>query len=417
VGPALALGLALLALGGQTGSAAAQSSREVIAAVQVHGNTVTSDEEIRRMAGVDAGSVAAEDVVEAVTARLVATKRFESVRVLKRFASITDPSQILIVIIVDEGAVRIERTGDPENPTRVVRSRRSALMFLPILNFEDGYGFTYGARFAWPDPAGKQSRLSVPASWGGDKRVALEFEKSFDSGPISRISAGGSLSRRTNPFYEIDDNRGRVWFRGERNVTGWLKAGGTVSVQRDAFAGTTDDFGSFGADLSVDTRLDPLLPRNAVFARAAWDHVAGADRTELDARGYIGALGQSVIALRALRMGSNRPLPPYLKPLLGGMANLRGFEAGIDAADNVLTGSAELIVPLTSPLRFGRAGVSAFADVGTAYDDGERLADQALKQGFGGSVWFSAAFFRMNLAVAHGRGASTRVHVGATVAF
>ena len=77
----------------------------------------------------------------------------------------------------------------------------------------------------------------------------------------------------------------------------------------------------------------------------------------------------------------------------------------------------KLIVPLTSPLRFGRAGVSAFADVGTAYDDGERLADQALKEGYGGSVWFSAAFFRMNLAVAHGRGASTRVHVGATVAF
>jgi len=113
VGPALALGLGLLSLGGQTGSPAAQSSREVIAAVQVHGNTVTRDEEIRRMAGVDAGSVAAEDVVEAVTARLVATKRFESVRVLKRFASITDASQILIVIIVDEGAVRIERTGDP----------------------------------------------------------------------------------------------------------------------------------------------------------------------------------------------------------------------------------------------------------------------------------------------------------------
>ena len=33
-------------------------------------------------------------------------------------------------------------------------------------------------------------------------------------------------------------------------------------------------------------------------------------------------------AVRALREDSARPLPPYLKPLLGGMANLRGFKAG-----------------------------------------------------------------------------------------
>ena len=139
MGSALVLGLALLALGGQTGSGGAGTTGEVIASVQVHGNTVTSDDEIRRLAGVDVGSAAAEDLVEAVTARLVATKRFESVRVLKRFASIADPSQILIVIIVDEGAVRIERTGDPENPTRVVRSRRSALML--FTRSTDGRGF------------------------------------------------------------------------------------------------------------------------------------------------------------------------------------------------------------------------------------------------------------------------------------
>ena len=77
----------------------------------------------------------------------------------------------------------------------------------------------------------------------------------------------------------------------------------------------------------------------------------------------------------------------------------------------------ELLVPLTSPLSFGRIGVSAFVDAATAYDKGSRLRDQEWKQGVGGSVWFSAAFLRVNLAVAHGVGATTRVHVGANVAF
>jgi len=65
VGPALVLGLTLLALGGQTGSGAKGTPDEMIAGVQVHGNTVTSDDEIRRLAGVDVGSVAPDDVVEA----------------------------------------------------------------------------------------------------------------------------------------------------------------------------------------------------------------------------------------------------------------------------------------------------------------------------------------------------------------
>ena len=40
-----------------------------------------------------------------------------------------------------------------------------------------------------------------------------------------------------------------------------------------------------------------------------------------------------------------------------------------------------------------------------------------MRQGYGGSVWLTAALLRLNLAVAHGRGASTRVHFGLTLAF
>jgi hemolysin activation/secretion protein len=114
----------------------------------------------------------------------------------------------------------------------------------------------------------------------------------------------------------------------------------------------------------VDTRIDPLLPRNAVFARASWEHLnidstGGTNRTEIDARGYVGLIGQTIVAVRALRQNADRPLPPYLKPLLGGMANLRGFAAGTAAGDTLFATSAELIVPLTSPLKVAKIGVSA----------------------------------------------------------
>src|SRR5438067_537386 len=117
---------------------------DTVAAVQIHGNTATSDEEVRRLAGVAVGAAFDDSMLEEVAARLRATKRFDRVEVLKRFASIGDLSQILLVIVVDEGPVRIEKSDDPAQPVRVVRTHRVNLMFMPVLGREDGYGLSYG---------------------------------------------------------------------------------------------------------------------------------------------------------------------------------------------------------------------------------------------------------------------------------
>ena len=392
----------------------------MVSAIQIHGNTATPDDEIRTLAGVTVGMRLEPATLDEVAARLRATKRFVRVQVLKRFASIADPSQILLVIIVDEGAVHIEMTGDPNRPTRIARSRSLNVMFLPILNREDGYGMTYGVRLARPGVAGKLSRLSFPLSWGGEKRAGVELDKMIPRGPIDRVTAGAALTRRTNPFFKDDDTRERLWVRGERELVRGLRAGVTAGWQRVSFFDAADRFAHAGADLVVDTRVDPLLPRNAVYARAAWE-VIGQDspvRTwEIDGRGYVGLLGQSVIAVRAVRQDADRPLPLYLKPLLGGMANLRGFAAGAASGDTLVATSAELLLPLTSPLNIVKTGASAFVDAGTVYDKGARFSDQTLKQGYGGSLWFSAAFLKLSIAVAHGRGSSTRVHVGGNVSF
>jgi len=62
-------------------------------------------------------------------------------------------------------------------------------------------------------------------------------------------------------------------------------------------------------------------------------------------------------------------------------------------------------------------GVSAFTDAGTVYASSARLKDQSLDRGVGGGVWFAATVLRVSLDVAHGVGASTRVHVAATMSF
>ena len=405
---------------------------ETVTAIQVQGNTATPDDDVRRLAEVRVGMPFDTSTVDAVAARLKAAKRFDRVEVRKRFASIDDPSQIMLVIIVDEGPVKIVMTGDPDRPTRVVRKTMPNILILPILGREDGYGFTYGARFTLPDPKwmGKRSRITFPLSWGGNKRAEVNLEKRVDGGVIDRVTAGASISRRANLAFNQDDDRARLFVRGEREFARVLRLGATTGWQRASFEGVADRFTQAGGDVVLDTRVDPILARNAVYGRASWEHLnfgdgpaeaghyrGGVNRTALEGRGYLGLIRQAVLEGRILREDSDRPLPPYLQPELGGLTTLRGFRTGSFVGDTLVAMSAEVVLPLTSPIKLAKFGVSAFVDRGAVYNQGERFSDQTLQEGYGAGVWFAAAFFRLNIAVAHGRGAATRVHVGGNVTF
>ena len=99
------------------GGAQATAPAEVVAQIQVHGNLLTPEEEVIRLAEVRVGMPFEASTIETVTTRLRATRRFVNVEVLKRFASIADPSQIIIVIIVDDGPVRVNwETGEVQAP-------------------------------------------------------------------------------------------------------------------------------------------------------------------------------------------------------------------------------------------------------------------------------------------------------------
>ena len=398
------------------------SQADTIAAIQVHGNHVTTDDEIVRLAGIALGEPFLATTVNDVSARLRKTGQFDQVDVLKRFASIEDPSRITVVIVVNEGPVRIEVPDDPDLPLRIVKRRGiTSVMLLPILDAEDGYGFTYGARVSYVGVTGRRGRVSLPLTWGGQKRAAAEFDRPFTSGPLTRVQVGAGIQRIHNPGFDLDDTRRRAWVRAER-AAGPVRMGGTAEWQRVSFGGADDDVRSGGIDVTLDTRHDPQLPRNAVLASAAWTRLSfqsgsDIDRTRLEGRGYLGLVGQTVLVVRALREDASRPLPPAFQSLLGGSANLRGFRAGIATGDTLVAGSLELRVPLSSPISIGRLGVNAFVDTGAVYAHADRFRDQSLRTGIGGGVWLTATAFQMGLSVGRGLESSTRVHFSAGVSY
>lgn len=391
---------------------------EVIGEVRVHGNHTTPDADVLALAGITVGATLAPETLAQAAARLRASGRFSSVEVRKRFRSIADPSDILVIVLIDEvvGISDVDLTPGP------LKRFRGMGMWLPVLDYADGYGFTYGGRVSFMDTLGPRSRISVPLTWGGERRAALEVDRAFDRGPFSRVEGTVSIGRRENPHFEIGDTRQDAGVRAERRLTSWLRAGGGVGVTNVRFGALDETHTTTGVDLMVDTRRDPAFPRNAVHATLAWNHLRFDDSSHVnrrvaDLRGYVGLLGSSVLALRMTTSQADAPLPPYEQTLLGGTSMLRGYRFGYRAGDNLATMSAEIRVPITSPLHLGRFGVKGFVDYGTVYPFGAKLADQRFDRGIGGGVFMTATVVRMGLDVAWPTSGKPRWHFGLGVTF
>jgi outer membrane protein assembly factor BamA len=399
--------------------AAPALAQEVIGEVRVHGNHTTPDADVLSLAGLMVGTTITPTMLADAEKRLRDAGRFTDVEIRKRFRSISDPNDVLIIVLIDE-VVGISETDLTPSP---MKRFRGAGMWLPVLDYADGYGFTYGARVSFVDVIGRRSRVSVPLTWGGERRAALEAERAFDRGPFSRVEGSVSIARRENPRYEIGDTRRTVQARAERALTSWLRAGGSVGVSNVSFADVDESHTNTGVDLIVDTRRDPAFPRNAVHAVLALNHQRfdthpHATRRVADVRGYVGLMRSSVLAIRMITNQSNQVLPLYEQPLLGGTSLLRGYEFGYRAGDNLAAISAEVRVPITSPMNLSRFGVKGFVDWGTVYAHGEKLKDQTFDRGIGGGVFLTATVIRMGLDVAMPRGGDKpRWHFGLGVTF
>jgi outer membrane protein assembly factor BamA len=373
---------------------------ERLGEVRVHGNHTTPDEVVLSLAALTVGADVTQATLQQAEERLRKSDRFAGVEIRKRYRSLDDPTDVLAIIVVDERAAVSSLDLTPGPFKRIT----SAGMWLPIVSHADGYGFTYGARVSFVNALGPRSRLSVPLTWGGERKAAMEVERTFDRGPFTRIGGFLGITRRVNPFYELEDTRREIGARAERALTPWLRLGGGARVS-DVHAAIQQRHVSTGADVVLDTRIDPAFPRNAVHVVTGIEqlHFTSSQpvrRWTSDARGYIGLMGSSVLALRALTSQVNQALPAYERALIGGSETLRGYDFGYRTGDNLVALSAEVRVPLTSPVHVGRFGVKGFVDAGTVYGAGYKLADQPFDRGIGGGVFFTATVIRAGVDVA-----------------
>jgi outer membrane protein assembly factor BamA len=397
---------------------------EKITEVRVHGNHTTPDTDILQISGLAAGVEPTEARLKDAEQKLRSSRRFEGVELRKRYLSITDPSQVLVMIVVDEHPA-VSATDLTPGPLKKLRAMQ---MWLPILKHDDGYGFTYGARLAFKDSIGDRSRLSVPMTWGGERRIGLDAERSFD-GPISVVRGGVSLYRRVNPHFELPDRRTEARVEADKLFTPWLRAGVGARVANVEFGPDYDArHSAAGFHTVLDTRIDPSFPRNAIHTQIGWERLffgdsafaeaadRSAGRWNTDARGYVG-LGNLVVALRAQLIKADGSLPFPEQSLLGGSGTVRGYRTGHRAGDNIFASSAELRIPLNSPLTFGRFGLKAFVDAGTAWNTGARWDDEPFDRGIGGGVYMGGGPFIIDLDIAKPRTGNVRAHFGMGVTF
>jgi outer membrane protein assembly factor BamA len=414
----------------------------VIEDVRVHGNHSTPDEEVLRIAAIPVGVPLERGVVEAAQARLVDSGRFSRVEIRQRRRSIDDPTRLaLIVLVAEHASVRpVVDIGLPPIPG-VLGRLRSQTMFLPILSIDDGYGLTYGLRTSFVGGRRSTARVSVPASWGGTRQLALEAEKTFTHGRggtpsdegagqgLTRLRAATGLWRQEHPYYEQGQFRQYVNGEISHRLRPAVGFGATAGLATVAFGDVDDRMTTAGAFAEVDTRRDPLFPRNAVYARTAWTRLwfaepdasgvpdGGRSRWQHDLRGYLGVIGQVVITARLQANLADGPLPAYVQPILGGADTLRGIRAGYAVGDNLWAGTIEARAPFTSVMRSTRLGVLAFYDTGATWDHGQRWRSAGREEGVGGGIFLVNPFFQFQLSVARGLGLSTRVHVSTGVNF
>jgi hypothetical protein len=407
-----------------------QAAPEVIGEIRVHGNTFVTDKEVLEAAGLAVGARLSPDGLELAAQKLRDTRLFETVEVRKRYRSLSNTSDVAVVLLVHERPGVRSAVGIPGVPDAIARPAgrlRSKLMFLPIVSFADGYGFTYGGRTSTVDLLGIGERLSVPLTWGGTRRAALEFEREFERGPLTRVTSSVGIWNRENPRFDIRDQRFEIAGQAERVFADVVRLAVDASRSTVGFGTLDDRLWTIGATATLDTRLDPTYPGNAVLLTAAWtglnvdsplqvpDRV---NRYTADARGYLRVFRQIVVGARARYVAADGALPPYERLLLGGSSSVRGFRTGAFDGDRTFETSIELRAPITSVLNGAKLGFNAFYDAGKAWDFGGRIDGADWHRGAGAGIFLIASIVRINVDVARGlKTGRTRLHVSSGFSF
>lgn len=402
---AVACGLVLIL----AGSAVAQTPA-VIADIIVHGNYATPDAEVLAIAGLAVGGSASDEAIAGAKAKLDASGRFASADVRRLLASLDDPDDFRVRVFVEERAGVSPDRLMPGWASRVWSQK----LWVPVLRYDEGYGVTYGVQAALEGVFGGTSQLSVPATWGGERRIGVEGARSFDSPIVTRVAASVDRVRTVHPAVDRVEDRTRISGRLERAIGQSVRVGGELAHDRVTFAGARNDVDRLTADVLLDTRTDPAFPRNAVWGRAAIDRldvVTGVRRRlRTDLSAALGLPFAATLTARGFLTSSNGALPIYEQTMIGGGLATRGYRRGYRLDDNAAGASLTLARAFGSPLQVVRHGVRAFVDWGAVYAAGTKVADASFDRGVGVGWFANLMAVNAFVDVGHANG-DWRVHV------
>jgi outer membrane protein assembly factor BamA len=403
---------------------AAPGAPEKITEIRVHGNATISDAVVIQLAGLTVGTTLDPNTLADAEKRLRTSGRFDDVEVRKRYRTLAMDDVAIVLLVHEKPGVTV--TGQPPSTFRKIRNH---LMYFPIVYYDDGYGWTYGARTSFVNVAGKGTHIAVPLTWGADKHAALEVDRTFNSGPFTHVLGSYGILEHENPYYNVDDQRVTFDGRLERRLFDRLILGAEMGRQNIDFGPTYDRIWTTTFDATLDTRRDPKYPVDAAYTGVSWTrlHSIGVtsfsangdaiNKTTYDLRGFKRLFGQNVLALHLQYDTANAPLPEYERPLIEGFF-VRSAPTGTFAGDKRLLWSGELRFPISSPLSTGRIGVNAFYDAGTVAPFGQSVLKQKAIDGVGGGVWLIFTVIQLNFNVAHSlNGTGTRFNFGTGFSF
>ena len=409
--------VALTVLGSALGRA--QTRPETVVEIRVQGNFTLPDEEVIALAGVVPGDEVGPDLLDAIARALEGSGRFESVDVRKRYRSLTATDRVSLVLVVRERAAA--RSANPVARSFGEIGRHT--MLLPILSYDEGYGLSYGVRTSFVDMLGRGGRLSVPAAWGGRKRIALEAETPLSGRVVDRVLGGVSRGRRRHPHFDLDEDRTRLWVEAERGLPLGFRVTGAFGWEDVELGVLGDRLTRSALALEHGTAVDTSFPRDDVIWSAGleWIAISGEATTivrpRVDARAFKGVGGQTVLAARVVFEGASTSLPAYEQSLLGGGGSLCGWRVGEQVGDRLAAASLEIRMPMSSPLSVGKMGVKVFYDTAAVYDVGQSIRKTRFLKGAGAGVFLSLPVVQLQLDVAHDLIDSIRLHFGAGVTF
>jgi outer membrane protein assembly factor BamA len=384
---------------------AAYGSSESVIELRFQGNLSIPDEEMHRLSGVQVGTPVSEKLLNEVRRRLMESGRFESVEVSRRYRSLGESEDVVLMI-----AVR-------EKP-----SFASHFMFMPVLGGNDEYGMTYGGRLTSTDLLGRAERITIPLTWGGFRNASAEVLFPVENRYLDGVTFGSGISRKENPHFQIGDLRKEVWGGAHRKLKG-VNFEFKTEWSDIAFADIRESHLGVDTKLSLDTRRSHNLPRDSAYAAVGWERmVFFGERPDLniytlDVRGYKGLLEQTVLAGQVLYQASDGRLPDYQRLLLGGSTTVRGHDPGAFAGDSLLLGSVEMRIPLNPTRAVYQTGLNFFFDSGTVFEHGRSLREASFKQGMGVG-WFGFVLgFGIRVDFAYDLRDSFRVHFSSVSKF